>query len=75
MRAQGPPFVAKADAPPPDAVQEHISSDFSGVVDRLGVKAATYEYWAAGGLYLGVFAVFVLLTTQTCRLYSDFWVG
>jgi len=36
---------------------------------------ATYVYWRGGGLYLGVFAVFVLLTTQTCRLYSDFWVG
>mmetsp|Transcript_12259 Transcript_12259/g.33459 ORF Transcript_12259/g.33459 Transcript_12259/m.33459 type:complete len:1462 (-) Transcript_12259:707-5092(-) len=73
--SKGPPFVAKADSGPPPAVQEHISSDFNGVVERLGVKAATYEYWAAGGLYLGVFALFVLMTTQTCRLYSDFWVG
>jgi hypothetical protein len=67
--------VARADSALPEEVQEHISSSFDGIVERLGVKAATYEYWAAGGLYLGSFAVYVLLTTQTCRLYSDFWVG
>jgi len=32
-------------------------------------------YWRGGGLYLGVFALFVLTTCQTSRLYADFWVG
>lgn len=36
---------------------------------------ATYVYWRGGGLYLGVFALFVLTTCQTSRLYADFWVG
>ena len=53
---------------------EYKASDFEGQVQRLSAKASLLEYWKAGGMSLGLYALFVLTTTQTCRLYSDFWV-
>jgi hypothetical protein len=53
---------------------EQVASQFSGTVQRLSARAATYVYWSAGGRVLGLLSLLVFMTTQTCRILSDLWI-
>lgn len=54
--------------------EEQIAAEFNGTCKRLPAARAAYIYWRAGGLVFGVFAFFLFMATQTCRIYSDLWI-
>jgi hypothetical protein len=57
-----------------DQTPEDIARLFNGIPKRLTAAQSLRVYIRAGGVALFCFSIFIFATTQTMRVYSDYWI-